>query len=311
MSAAMLNIATDAARQAGDLLVRRMDRIGRLHIDSKGRNDFVTEVDYEAEQSILASIRKAYPQHQILAEESGTSGRGAYQWIIDPLDGTTNYLHGCPQFSVSIALLHRGRIIHGVVYDPLRQEMFTTSRGDGAHLNDRRIRVGQQYRLREALLGTGLPFRNLERLDPYLPTLREMCRCTAGVRRFGSAALDLAWVACGRLDGFWEFDLKPWDLAAGLLLIRESGGIATSLQLREECLDTGEVVAGNPQIHGLMCKHLLACMNAQQNVQTVPSAGTPPRRKDSQRRSKPHGTPRGTAPRSTPGKPRQRTRARR
>ena len=157
MSAAMLNIAVTAARQAGDLLVRRMDRVSRLHVDIKGTNDFVSEVDREAEQSILAAIYKAYPQHAILAEESGPSGSGAYQWIIDPLDGTTNYLHGCPQFAVSIAIRHRHRIIHGVIYDPLRQEMFTASRGDGARLNDRRIRVSQQRRLGDLAARHRLP----------------------------------------------------------------------------------------------------------------------------------------------------------
>ena len=262
MSAPMLNIAIAAAREAGDIIVRQMDHVSSMQVDIKGQNDFVSDVDHAAEQSILEAIYKAYPQHEILAEESGAFGQHAYQWIIDPLDGTTNYLHGCPQFAVSIAVRHRGRIIHGVVYDPLRQEMFSASRGYGARLNDRRIRVGRQRYLAQALLGTGLPFRNLEhRLDACLSTLGTLCSTAAGVRCFSAASLDLAWVACGRLDGFWECELQPWDMAAGLLLIRESGGMATTLRRHEDCLQSGEVVAGNPDVHDQLCKRLQDCMN--------------------------------------------------
>lgn len=249
---AMLNVAVRAARRAGDYIVRRYDNLPRLHVHAKGRNDFVSEVDRTAEDMILKTIRKAYPAHAYLAEESGARGHGPYRWIVDPLDGTTNFLHGCPQFAVSIALEHKRRIIHGVVYDPLLQEIFTASRGNGAYLNDRRIRASGTEHLRDALLGTGFPFRELERLSEYLPLFERMCSSCAGVRRFGAAALDLAYVACGRLDGFWEFDLHPWDIAAGILLIEEAGGIVTGLRGRENPLRNGNVLAGNPAVHRQM-----------------------------------------------------------
>jgi myo-inositol-1(or 4)-monophosphatase len=220
----MLNIAIGAARSAGNVIVRNLERVDRLTIGTKQRNDFVTEVDRLAEHEIIRVIHRAYPDHAILAEESGAQGDNEYEWVIDPLDGTTNFLHGFPQFAVSIALRHRGRLDQAVVYDPLRQELFTASRGSGATLNDRRIRVSRANGLTGSLLGTGFPFRQQQHLDAYLEMFRVLFPDAAGIRRAGAAALDLAYVAAGRLDGFWEIGLSPWDIAAGALLVLEAGG---------------------------------------------------------------------------------------
>ena len=244
----MLNIAVAAARSAGSIIVRYLDRVDTLNVSTKRMNEFVTEVDREAEAIIIGDIRKAYPDHAILAEESGAAGESDYRWIIDPLDGTTNYVHGFPQFCVSIALEHRGRLEQGVVFDPLRQELFTASRGAGARLDDRRIRVSRQSGLEGALLGTGFPFRGDYDLDTYLETLRALVPRSAGIRRAGAAALDLAYVAAGRLDGFWEFGLQPWDMAAGVLLIREAGGLVTDADGDEHYLENGNIVTGTPKV---------------------------------------------------------------
>jgi myo-inositol-1(or 4)-monophosphatase len=244
----MLNIAVTAARAAGSLIVRYLDRVDTLNVSSKHMNEFVSEVDREAEAIIIADIRKAYPGHAILAEESGAAGESEYRWIIDPLDGTTNYLHGFPQFCLSVALEHRGRLDQGVVFDPLRQELFTASRGAGARLDDRRIRVSRRGGLEGSLLGTGFPFRGDYDLDTYLETMRALVPKSAGVRRAGAAALDLAYVAAGRLDGFWEFGLKPWDMAAGVLLIREAGGLTADADGGEHYLESGNIVTGTPKV---------------------------------------------------------------
>lgn len=244
----MLNIAVAAARAAGSIIVRYLDRVDTLNVSTKHMNEFVTEVDREAEAIIIADIRKAYPDHAILAEESGAAGESEYRWIIDPLDGTTNYLHGFPQFCVSIALEHRGRLDQGVVFDPLRQELFTASRGAGARLDDRRIRVSRHSGLEGALLGTGFPFRGEYDLDTYLETVRALVPGSAGIRRAGAAALDLAYVAAGRLDGFWEFGLEPWDMAAGVLLIREAGGLTTDPDGDELYMESGNIVTGSPKV---------------------------------------------------------------
>mgnify|MGYP000918176814 FL=1 len=205
-----LTIAIRAARAAGRILLRYLDRVDQLPIQSKSQNDFVSEVDRAAEDAIIHELRSKYPDHAILAEESGSQGRSDLQWVIDPLDGTTNYLHGFPQFSISIALRHRGRLECGLVYDPLREEMFTAERGGGAQLNDRRIRVANRSGLEGALIGTGFPYRDQRQLDTYLAMFRTLIMNTAGLRRPGSAALDLAYVACGRTDGFWELGLSFW-----------------------------------------------------------------------------------------------------
>ena len=250
----MLNIAIRAARAAGDLIVRNVDRIDRLKVAPKGRNDFVSEVDRMAEQEIVNILHKAYPEHGFLGEEGGRQGlpKGEFVWVIDPLDGTTNFLHGFPAFAVSIALMHKGRIECGVIYDPLRQELFTAKRGGGAMLENRRLRVTKQLGFTGALLGTGFPFKDQRHNDAYFGMFRELMRDTAGIRRTGSAALDLAYVACGRLDGFWEIGLMPWDMAAGVLLILEAGGIVSDFEGTDKFLETGNVLTSNPRLHGLM-----------------------------------------------------------
>jgi len=248
----MLNIAIRAARSAGRILLRYFEQADRISVTSKRRNDFVSEVDHSAEEAIIQELRSKYPDHAILAEESGEHRGNAFQWVIDPLDGTTNYLHGFPQFSVSIALKYRDRLEQAVVYDPLREEMFTASRGQGAQLNDRRLRVAGRTSLEGALIGTGFPYRDQGHLDTYLGMLKAMIRDTAGIRRPGSAALDLAYVATGRSDGFWELGLAEWDIAAGALLISEAGGTVTDLAGGDRYLNTGNLVAGNLKVHQAM-----------------------------------------------------------
>ncbi|MDJ0891060.1 MAG: inositol monophosphatase family protein [Gammaproteobacteria bacterium] len=245
----LVNIAVRAARQAGAIIVRNLGRISASDAARKGHNDFVSEVDRQAEAAVIQTIQKAYPHHSILAEESGAQGDSEYQWVIDPLDGTTNFLHGFPVFSVSIAVSYRGRLQHAVVYDPLRQEIFSASQGSGAQMNDRRIRVSRCRSLGDALLGTGFPFRDLENLRVYLRIFQDLLTRTSGIRRAGSAAIDLAYVACGRLDGFWEFGLKPWDMAAGALLIREAGGFVGDFQGTDHFLDSGNIVAGTDHVY--------------------------------------------------------------
>ncbi len=249
----MLNIAIRAAHRAGDFIERSVELSGSLEITSKSHNDFVSDVDRHAEQEIISVLKKAYPDHSILAEETGEHDGNEYQWIIDPLDGTTNFLHGFPQFSVSIALLHKGRSEVAVVYDPMRRETFTAARGDGAALNDRKLRVSKRRSLEGALLGTGFPYSDFSYVDTYMETLKALIPKTAGIRRPGSAALDLAYVAAGRLDGFWEFNLKPWDIAAGALIIQEAGGIVTDFAGGEKHLESGNIIAGSPKVfHGIL-----------------------------------------------------------
>lgn len=246
-----LNIAVKAARRAATVINRASTQIDLLTVESKAPNDFVTEVDRAAEAAIIEVLRDAYPQHGILAEESGSTGGAEdseYQWIIDPLDGTTNFLHGFPQYAVSIALARNGVLEHAVVFDPTRNELFTASKGSGAFLNDRRIRVTRRTKLAESLIGTGFPFREFKHLDAYLAMFRELTQKTAGIRRPGAAALDLAYVASGRLDGFWEMGLQPWDMAAGVLLIQEAGGLVSDLAGESAYMQTGNVVAGAPKV---------------------------------------------------------------
>ncbi len=245
----LLNIGVRAARRAGDLIVRSMSRLDSLKIDTKGRNDFVTDIDRQAEADIIATIRRAHPEHAFLAEESGRSGESETVWIIDPLDGTTNFLHGFPTFAVSIAVEHRGRLQHAVVYDPMRQELFTASRGDGAQVDGKKIRVSGQRTLEGALIGTGFPYRMAAaHVDDYLATLKAVMNTAAGVRRPGAASLDLAYVAAGRVDGFWEYGLGPWDTAAGTLLIQEAGGRVGTPAGDEYSLGPN-IVAGNPKVY--------------------------------------------------------------
>ena len=245
----LLNIAVRAARRAGEVIVRSLNRLESLTITSKGRNDFVTEVDRAAEQEIIAAIRRHYPQHAFLAEESGASGEHDTLWIIDPLDGTTNFLHGFPVFAVSIACQIKGRLEHAVVYDPMRQELFTASRGAGAHLDNHRMRVSKARTLEGSLIATGFPYRaNTRYLDAYLAMLKAVTERAAGVRRPGAAALDLAYVAAGRVDAFWEIGLSAWDTAAGTLLIQEAGGRTGTLTGAEYQLGA-DVLAGTPKVY--------------------------------------------------------------
>ena len=258
----MLNIAVRAARNAGDIIVRHLNRIDQLTVASKERNDFVSEVDRQAEDEIIAVIRKAYPDHGVLAEESGThAGSDEFQWVIDPLDGTTNFLHGFPQFAVSIALKHRGRLDQAVVYDPMRQELFTASRGAGALLDNRRIRVSKQTSLDGALLGTGFPYKQQQHMDAYLGMFKALAADSAGIRRPGSGALDLAYVAAGRFDGFWEIGLSPWDMAAGVLLVREAGGLVGDFSGGHEFMETGNIVAAAPKLFPAMLREIRPHLN--------------------------------------------------
>ena len=244
----MLNIAVKAARRAGSVINRATRNLDILTVRAKSAQDFVSEVDHEAEHAIIDTLRSAYPDHAILAEESGATGQSEYVWIIDPLDGTTNFLHGFPQYAVSIALMHRGLLTQAVVYDPTRNDLFIASRGRGAFLNDHRIRVSRRVRLDEALIGTGFSFRQFANVDAYLAIFRSLIQSTSGVRRPGAASLDLAYVAAGRLDGYWEFGLSPWDMAAGALLIIEAGGLVGDLEGNDHYMDCGHILAGNPKV---------------------------------------------------------------
>ena len=264
----LLNIAIRAARRAGEIIVRGLNRLHRLEIRAKGQNDFVSEIDTQAERDIIETVRRHYPQHAFLAEESGQSGEdnNEFVWIIDPLDGTTNFLHGYPQFAVSIGVQRRGRMEHAVVYDPMRQELFTASRGEGAQLDGKRIRVSPRIGLEGALIGTGFPYRsNLEWLDSYMAMLKAVMQATAGIRRPGAAALDLAYVAAGRLDAFWELGLSPWDTAAGTLLITEAGGMIGRLNGGEYKLD-GDIVVGTPKVYAPLLE--LLAPHVPENLRT-------------------------------------------
>jgi myo-inositol-1(or 4)-monophosphatase len=245
----MLNIAVRAARRAGSIINRAALDGSGLEVRSKRMNDFVTKVDHASEEAIIETVRKAYPDHAVLAEESGnTAGSAEFQWIIDPLDGTTNFIHGFPQYCVSIAIRHRDALAHGVIYDPLKNELFTASKGRGAFLNDRRVRVSKCVRLGDALVGTGFPFKEIDNIERYSGQLKQLMQKSAGVRRAGAAALDLAYVACGRLDAFWELGLSPWDMAAGALLIQEAGGLVGDLKGDDGYLERGEIATATPKV---------------------------------------------------------------
>ena len=253
----MLNIAVKAARRAGAIINRASQDIGTLTIKSKNFNDFVSEVDVAAERAIIDTLKDAYPTHGFLGEESGsTSNESDFIWIIDPLDGTTNFLHGFPQYCVSIALQHKGEITQAVIYEPNRNDLYTATKGRGAFLNDKRIRVSKCDKLQESLIGTGFPFRDFKYLDTYLSMFKSMLQKTTGIRRPGSAALDLAYVANGSLDGFWEIGLSPWDIAAGGLLVREAGGIISNLNGKDGWLQSGNVLAASPKIYDAMVETL-------------------------------------------------------
>jgi myo-inositol-1(or 4)-monophosphatase len=248
----LLTIAVKAARSAGNIIARYSDQVDSLSIITKQRNDFVSEVDKLAEKAIIDMIKVSYPEHAILAEETGThegSGDGKdYLWIIDPLDGTTNFLHGIPQYAVSIAVQHKKSIIMAVIYNPINGELFTASKGAGAWLNDKRIRVSKQKTLEGSIIGTGFPYRKDQSVKHYLPVFETFMKKTAGLRRPGAASLDLAYIAAGRYDGFFEMGLNKWDIAAGVLIIREAGGLIGDLKGEGTYLETGNIVAANPKI---------------------------------------------------------------
>lgn len=251
----MLTTAVKAARRAGNVINRGSRDLDALTVSTKGPKDFVSEIDRAAEAAIVETLLGAYPQHAIMAEEGTARGENSaseYVWIIDPLDGTTNFLHGFPQYCVSIALAHRGTVTQGVVYDPIRNDLFTATRGRGAFLNDRRIRVSRRQHLRDCLIGTGFPFRDGSFLETYLAMMREMITHTAGIRRPGAAALDLAYVAAGWYDGFFEVGLNPWDVAAGSLLILEAGGLIGDLAGEGDYLYGGQVLAATPKVFAQM-----------------------------------------------------------
>ncbi len=252
----MLNIAVRAARQAGTIISRSIDYLDTISIQTKSQNDFVSEIDHRAEQEIINVIRTAYPNHGILAEESGSTPGDEYLWIIDPLDGTTNFINGFPHFAVSIALQHKGKLVQAVIFDPIRNELFTATRGSGAQFNNRRIRVTSRKDLDGALLGTGFPFKQQHNLDVYLQTFKALFPNTAGIRRAGSAALDLAYVAAGRLDGFWELGLNKWDMAAGILLIQEAGGLISDFTGNDDYFESGNIVCAGPKVFKCMLQNI-------------------------------------------------------
>lgn len=248
----MLTMALRAARKAGEIIERALDRLDLVAIEEKGRNDFVSEIDKKAEQEVLYHLKKAYPDHGFLGEESGHTGNvnSDYQWVIDPLDGTTNFLRGIPHFAVSLACVYKGQVLHGVVYDPVKREEFCASKGKGATLNDRRIRVSSRKGFDGAVIGTGIPFNGhaYANIRPFLACLEEVAGQTAGIRRQGSAALDLAYVAAGRFDGFWEMNLKQWDIAAGVLLVKEAGGMVSDFKGGADFFDSGNIVCATPKV---------------------------------------------------------------
>lgn len=248
----MLNVAVKAARAAGAIINRAALDVESVRVSQKQANDFVTEIDHASEEAVISTLLDAYPDHAILAEESGStrgSQKSDFVWIIDPLDGTTNFIHGFPVYCVSIALSYKGKIEQAVVYDPTRNDLFTATRGRGAFLNERRIRVSKRSRLSECLISTGFPFREGDDFAAYLAMMSEVMQRTAGLRRPGAAALDLAWVAAGRCDGFFETGLKPWDMAAGSLLVQEAGGLVGNFTGEAEFLDHQECLAGNPKVY--------------------------------------------------------------
>ncbi len=270
----MLNIGVRAARAAGKVITQNVDRYDPLSIEKKQRNDFVTEVDHKAEAEIVAVLRKAYPTHAFLCEESGLIGDedAEFRWIIDPLDGTTNFIHGMPHFSVSIALMQKKRLFQAVIYDPMRQELFTAGKGEGAFLDSKRLRVSNRGRLEDALLNSGFPYRQGQDLDFYQRTLRHFTERSAGIRRLGSAALDLAYVAAGRSEGCWLTGLQSWDVAAGALIVREAGGLINDFEGGDDWMQKGDVIAAAPRIHHQMLEVMkpLAAARKKNAMQSKP-----------------------------------------
>ncbi len=252
----LVNVGIKAARNAGNIIIRYMDQVDRLAVEKKGRNDFVSEVDQAAEDEIIEVIQRAYPHHRIIAEESGSARTSAealtskddVEWIIDPLDGTTNFLHGHPDYVVSIGIRCKGRMEHGIIFNPLRNELFTASRGQGAQLDNRRIRVSGQTQLENSLVTVGYPAPDLPHFDVWLKCMDEVVKKSAGIRHTGSTALDLAYIACGRTDAFWQPRLKIWDIAAGSLIVREARGLVADFEGKQDFLENGNIICANPKI---------------------------------------------------------------
>ncbi|MDG1462543.1 MAG: inositol monophosphatase family protein [Gammaproteobacteria bacterium] len=260
---ALLNTAIEAARKAGDIIIRGSSQIDRIKVESKARNEFVTQIDQSAEAAIIELVQQRYPDHAFLGEESGVSGKkdADHVWIIDPIDGTTNFIHGYPQYCVSIGVKVKGRLAVGVVYDPISQELFSATRGSGATLDGRRIRVSNRRDLDGALVATEFPFRsNAAWLETNLNIYRDVMTQAGGIRHPGSAALSLCYLAAGRLDAAWMISLKPWDIAAGVVILRESGGLVSSIADDGDYMESGNLVAGSPKVHnelkGIIDKHL-------------------------------------------------------
>jgi myo-inositol-1(or 4)-monophosphatase len=257
----VVNVAVQAARNAGKVILRSLSKLDSLKVEEKSRMDFSTEVDRAAEAEILKELRKAYPDHSFLAEESGEHGKSSrFQWVIDPLDGTSNYTRGFPFFAVSIALVEAGVPIAGVVYNPLTEELFTAHKGSGAFLNDKRIRVSGRQSVAGTIIGTGFSPRQRDKIKPHFEILSNLMASAEDIRRTGSAALDLAFVACGRTDAFFEFGLKPWDMAAGILLVREAGGLVVDFNGDENFMESGNVIAGNLKVASQMVQTVKGVM---------------------------------------------------
>ena len=254
----MLNTAIQAARKAGKMMLRSMDRLDLLQINTKQRNDFVCNIDTLSEKIIVDELLRAYPDHKILAEEGNyaQNQNSAFCWLIDPLDGTANFIHGIPHFCISIALQHVDKLEVGVVYDPVRDELFAATRGEGAQLNSRRIRVSNKQKLQGALLATGFPFREQYPFPKYIKQFASLFPHTADIRRAGSAALDLAYVAAGRIDAYWEGGLNIWDTAAGILLVKEAGGRVLDFQGGKHYMESGDIVAGTAELIGEMMNYI-------------------------------------------------------
>lgn len=262
----LINIGIKAARRAGSIIVRNIDRLERLSVDEKGPQDFVSDVDRMAEEDIIDTIHYLHPNHRIIAEESGQAhspdsehqGEDEFEWIIDPLNGTANFLHGNPNYCVSIGVRHKNRIEHAVIFDPLREELYTASRGQGAQLNSRRIRTSGQHALNQSIISTGYPRRNFENYETWLQCFNTLLLKISSNRHTGSAALDLAYVACGRVDGFWEPGLKIWDIAAGSLLVREAKGLVADFEGNQNFLENGSIIAAGQEIFNEMVKLIKA-----------------------------------------------------
>jgi len=259
LKSANINVMVNAAMKAARQLVRDFGEVEQLQVSKKGPSDFVSTADLKAEKTLLYELSKARPEFGFLMEEQGVreGDDKSQRWIIDPLDGTTNFLHGIPHFAISIALEQEGQLVAGVVYDPVKDEMFWAERGRGAFMNDRRMRVSARSDLSRAVLATGIPHHGRGDHGEFLAIVQEMMARTMGIRRYGAAALDLAYVAAGRYEGFWELDLHPWDIAAGTVLVREAGGYVSDYAGRDRAMESGEVLAGNDQLHATLSKLIM------------------------------------------------------